>query len=212
MNKSKKTDRKREARILIVDDHPVVRRGTAELIADEPDLEVCGEAADMSDALRQLETTRPDLALIDISLKTGSGIELIKQAKARNDKIKMLVCSMHDEVLYAERCLRAGAMGYIMKQEDTDQLIYAIRRVLAGKIYLSLTMTDRLLKGLADRDQESGPSSINLLSDRELEVFEGIGEGLTTSQVAERLHLSIKTIEAYRENIKKKRLFKRICG
>lgn len=191
------------ARILIVDDHPIVRQGLARMIAEEPDLEVCGEAEDASQALRQVTESKPDLVIIDISLKSGTGIELIKQIKARDEQVRMLVSSMHDESLFAERSLRAGAMGYINKQEAADKIIGAIRSVLQGKIYLSSQLTDRVLHRMIGGKHPEG-SPVEGLSDRELEVFELIGSGLTTRQIAAKLHLSPKTVETHRENIKKK--------
>lgn len=201
---SKTTSAKEVARILIVDDHPVVRRGLAELVADEPDLEVCGEAADAPDALRMVDETNPDLIVVDISLKSGHGIDLIKRIKARNDTVKMLVSSMHDETLFAERALRAGAMGYINKEEASDRVIEAIRHVLRGQIYLSSRMTEGLLHGVVAGREAIDHSSLKRLSDRELEVFEMIGRGMTTRQIAETLRRSVKTVETYRENLKAK--------
>lgn len=195
---------KKTARILIVDDHPIVREGLTFLISNQPDLEVCGATDNASDALRLLASARPALVVIDISLKSGSGIELIKQIKARDERVKMLVSSMHDETLFAERVLRAGAMGYINKAEATHEIINAIRQILGGQIYLSPYMSNRLLNGLADHSAMPDQAAITKLSDREMEVFGLIGQGLTTSQIAEHLHLSIKTIETHRENIKKK--------
>jgi DNA-binding NarL/FixJ family response regulator len=204
MNKpvSKPTNRQ-VARILIVDDHPIVRRGLAQLIAQEPDLDVCGEAADAPEAMQQVSATQPDLAVIDISLKSGNGIELVKQIKAVNDKVKMLVSSMHDESLYAERALRAGAKGFINKEEATTNIIEAIRQILRGKVYLSGRMTERVLQQVVNGDPVE-QSPVDSLSDRELEVFELIGQGLTTRQIANKLHLSVKTIETHRDNIKSK--------
>jgi DNA-binding NarL/FixJ family response regulator len=189
-------------RILIVDDHPLVRAGFAQLIGDCPDLEVCGEAADMAEALKQIEATHPDLAIIDLSLAGGSGLDLIERVKARNSDILMLVASMHDETLYAERVLTAGARGYINKQEAQDSIIRAIRQVLSGKVYLSQNMTDRLLSGMVDATGEK--RDIDSLSNRELQVFELIGEGVPTSQIAEQLNLSVKTIETHQAHIKRK--------
>jgi DNA-binding NarL/FixJ family response regulator len=189
-------------RILIVDDHPLVRTGFAQLIGDCPDLEVCGEAADMAEALKQIEITRPDLAIIDLSLAGGSGLDLIERVRARNKDILMLVASMHDETLYAERVLTAGARGYINKQEAQDSIIRAIRQVLSGKVYLSQNMTDRLLSGMVDATGEK--RDIDSLSNRELQVFELIGEGVPTSQIAEQLNLSVKTIETHQAHIKRK--------
>lgn len=189
-------------KILIVDDHPLVRTGFAQLIGDCPDLEVCGEAGDMAEALRQIETTDPDLAIIDLSLAGGSGLDLIERIKSRNKSILMLVASMHDETLYAERVLAAGARGYINKQEAQDRIIQAIRQVLSGKVYLSQHMTDRLLSGMVDAVSEK--RDIDSLSNRELQVFELIGRGVAAGQMAEQLNLSIKTIETHQAHIKKK--------
>ena len=189
-------------RILIVDDHPLVRAGFAQLIGDCPDLEVCGEAADMAEALKQIEATSPDLAIIDLSLEGGSGLDLIERVRARNSDILMLVASMHDETLYAERVLTAGARGYINKQEAQDSIIRAIRQVLSGKVYLSQNMTDRLLSGMVDATGEK--RDIDSLSNRELQVFELIGEGVPTGQIAEQLNLSVKTIETHQAHIKRK--------
>jgi len=191
------------ARVLIVDDHPVVRRGLAELINDEPDLEVCGEACDASDALRQVEVKHPDVVVVDISLQSGNGIELIQQIKERDDRIKTLVSSMHDESLFAERALRAGAMGYLNKQEPTEKVIDAIREVINGQVYLSSKMANRLLQSVVG-GETLDQDPIGSLSNRELEVFELIGQGLTTKKIAGRLHLSPKTIETHREKIKTK--------
>ena len=189
-------------RILIVDDHPLVRTGFAQLIGDCPDLEVCCEAADMAEALRLIDSNSPDLAIIDLSLAGGSGLDLIERIKSRNPAILMLVASMHDETLYAERVLAAGARGYINKQEAQENIIRAIRQVLAGKVYLSEAMTERLLSGLVDvRDEKR---DIERLSNRELQVFELIGQGVPVSQIANQLNLSIKTIETHQANIKKK--------
>jgi len=189
-------------RILIVDDHPLVRTGFAQLIGDCPDLEVCGEAADMAEALRQIDSAHPDLAIIDLSLAGGSGLDLIEHIKSRDNNILMLVASMHDETLYAERVLAAGARGFINKQEAQDSIIRAIRQVLSGKVYLSQKMTDRLLSGMVDANNET--RDIDSLSNRELQVFELIGEGVSTSQIADQLNLSIKTIETHQAHIKKK--------
>ena len=189
-------------RILIVDDHPLVRTGFAQLIGDCPDLEVCGEAGDMAEALARVEETSPDLAIIDLSLAGGSGLDLIERIKARYKNVLMLVASMHDETLYAERVLAAGARGYINKQEAQDSIIQAIRQVLSGKVYLSQQMTDRLLSGMVDANNER--RDIDALSNRELQVFELIGRGVSASQMADQLSLSVKTIETHQAHIKKK--------
>ena len=189
-------------RILIVDDHPLVRTGFAQLIGDCPDLEVCGEAADMAEALRLIDNDCPDLAIIDLSLAGGSGLDLIEHIKSRDQDILMLVASMHDETLYAERVLAAGARGYINKQEAQDSIIRAIRQVLGGKVYLSEAMTERLLSGMVNAREQK--RDIELLSNRELQVFELIGQGVPSGQIASQLNLSIKTIETHQAHIKKK--------
>jgi len=191
-------------RVVIVDDHPLVRRGLAKLISDQSDLELIGEASDAGEAITLIADEKPDLVVIDISLSDMSGLELIKQVKARDPDVKMLVSSMHDESLYAERALRAGAMGYVNKSEAPDKVIDAIRTVLGGNMHLSSQMTDRMLRRVAHGDDVTESTSIDTLSDRELEVFDLIGEALTTREIAERLHLSPKTVETYREHIKDK--------
>ena len=189
-------------KILIVDDHPLVRAGLAQLIGDCPDLEVCAEAADMAEALKQIDNTNPDLAIIDLSLAGGSGLDLIEHIKSRNRNILMLVASMHDEMLYAERVLAAGARGYINKQEAQESIIRAIRQVLSGKVYLSEAMTERMLSGMVDAGPEK--RDIDSLSNRELQVFELIGQGVPSGQIASQLNLSIKTIETHQAHIKRK--------
>lgn len=191
-------------RVMIVDDHPVVRQGLALLIDQQPDLEVCAEADSVADAFSKFTEASPDLVIIDLSLKDGSGIELIKEIKARNEHARMLVSSMHDESLFAERVLRAGAKGYISKQEATGNIVDAARQVLDGRVYLSPRMSDQMLHRLVAAGDEADRSPIDSLSDRELEVFEMIGQGLTTRQIASKLDLSPKTVETYRENIKAK--------
>ncbi len=190
------------AKILIVDDHPLVRAGFAQLISDSPDLEVCGEAGNMPDALILIDNLKPDLAIIDLSLADSSGLDLIEHIKARESHTLMLVASMHDESLYAERVLAAGARGYINKQEAPDKITQAIRQVLNGKIYLSADMTERMLTSMV-----TGPTQkrdIEALSNRELQVFEMIGQGLASGKIADCLSLSIKTIETHQAHIKKK--------
>ncbi|MGW8311585.1 MAG: response regulator transcription factor, partial [Thiogranum sp.] len=191
-------------RILIVDDHPLVRSGFVQLISDEPDLAVCGEAADEAQALQLVATTTPDLVIIDLSLAGGSGINLIERIKAHYGEVCMLVVSMHDESLFAERVLTAGALGYLNKQEAPSNIIRAIRRVLEGRVYLSDKLTERLLDSLTGMAKAPGQSPMQRLSNRELEVFELIGRGMTTGKIADHLQLSTKTIETHRENIKKK--------
>jgi DNA-binding NarL/FixJ family response regulator len=192
------------ARILIVDDHPVVRNGLRMLVDDEPDLIVCGEAGDADEAIRVLDAKKPDLVIIDLSLKGSSGLELIKRIKSRNSASKMLVSSMFDESLYAERVLNAGALGYVSKQEAMEKVIEAIRCVLSGHVYLSAAMSDRMLHRLA-RDQNSPEESpVETLTDRELEVFELVGHGRTTAEIATQLRIGVKTVETHREKIKAK--------
>lgn len=192
------------AKILVVDDHPLVRRGLGELIASQPDLVVCGEAATAAEALNLVDQTAPDLVIIDLKLKQSSGIELIKQIKARYKSIKMLVASMHEEALFAERALHAGASGYINKEEAGEKVVEAIRQILQGKVYLSNEMTEHMLYQFAGRQQEPSENSLDKLSNREIEVFELVGQGMGTRQIAELLHLSVKTIETYRESVKRK--------
>jgi DNA-binding NarL/FixJ family response regulator len=196
---------KRRARVLIVDDHPAVREALATRIGRQPDLEVCGEAADTSEALRLVAQAQPDVAVVDISLKTGNGIDLIRRIKDRNDHVRMLVWSMHSESLYAERALRAGALGYINKDQATDQIVEAVRRVLAGKVWLSEPMAERMLqRAVGTPRPEATRSPVDTLADRELEVFRLIGQGVKTADIAERLHLSVKTVETYRDRIRQK--------
>ncbi len=196
---------KKRSRILIVDDHPAVREALAYRISRQPDLEVCGEAADIAEALSMVSETLPDLAVIDISLKSGNGIDLIKRIKDRNDTVRMLVWSMHSESLYAERALRAGALGYINKDQATDKIVEAIGRVLEGKVYLSDAMAETMLhRAVGAGGQKVTRSPLDALADRELEVFRLIGQGVKTATIAERLHLSIKTVETYRDRIRQK--------
>ena len=193
----------RRHRVMIVDDHPIVRQGLCALLAEQPDLEVCGEADDIEEAVGKVETTEPDLVVVDISLKSGNGLLLINRLKVLRPQLKTLVWSMFDERLYAERALKMGAAGYVNKQEAIEQLVDAIRRVLEGEVYLSESMTRGLLERVSngsnvDRDP------ILALSEREMEVFEMIGEGNTTQRIAQELGVSSKTVEAHRERIKAK--------
>jgi len=194
----------RSWRILIVDDHPLLRVGLRSLLEGEADLEVCGEAGKISDALDLAATTDPDLAIVDLTLADGNGLELVKRLAARHDSLRILVCSMHDESLFAQRALNAGAMGYINKQEATRHIIDAVRKLLDGKVWLSKTMTERMLHGIAKGGFTSRHASVECLSDRELEVFGLIGQGMGPSRIAELLHLSVKTVETHKQKIKKK--------
>jgi DNA-binding NarL/FixJ family response regulator len=202
---SRKTAAAKAARVLIVDDHPAVREGLALRIDGRPDLRVCGEAADVPEALKLVAERHPDVAVIDIALKNGNGLDLIKRIKGRDESVKMLVWSMYNESLYAERALRAGALGYINKEHATDQIITAIRCVLSGKVYLSEPLTGQLLGRLLHGAAEPAiRSPVAPLSDRELEVFQLIGQGLDTQQIAEKMRVSPKTVETYRARIKEK--------
>lgn len=194
----------RKARLLIVDDHPIVRQGLTQLLDRQHDLQVAGEAENAEDALALLRREAFEVAVVDLSLPGVSGIELIKQIQSETPELPVLVLSMHDEQFYAERALRAGARGYIMKQEAIERVIEAIRKVLRGELYVSQEIADKLLYKLVSGDGRGLESPVERLSDRELEVFRLLGQGFGTRQVAEMLHLSIKTIESYRANIKDK--------
>jgi DNA-binding NarL/FixJ family response regulator len=197
------TKRNPREKILIVDDHPSVREGLALRISLHPDLEVCGEAESEVQALALVKQTSPDLVLVDISLKSGNGIELIKRIRAFDPTIKMLVISGFQESLYAERAFRAGALGYLNKQESNEKMIEAIRTVLSGERFLSPEISRRLInQALGASDVTKTP--IENLTDRELEIFRMIGEGLNTSAIANQLFLSTHTIDTHRENIKRK--------
>ena len=197
------SDRQPPTKVLIVDDHPMMREGLTLRLSRQPDLEVCGEAASEEEALVLVETTAPCLVLVDISLKSGHGIELVKQIKSRHPQVKMLVISGFDESLYAERALRAGAMGYLNKQESNEKLLEAIRTILSGQRFVSEKMAQRLVgRALGDSDQPQTPT--DGLTDRELQIFRLVGEGLMTSAIAERLFISTHTVDSHRENIKRK--------
>jgi DNA-binding NarL/FixJ family response regulator len=205
MAKNKSSPKSPAARVLIVDDHPAVREALAIRIASEPDLEVCGEAADLAEAVQLAAVRNPDIAVIDLGLKSGSGIDLIKRLRSTHPKLLIVVWSMYSEELYAERALRAGARGYINKEQATTKIIEAIRRVLAGRIYPSPAMAEKLLeRRIESPDKMSSPWTIDALSDRELDVFRLIGQGVKTAEIAGCLHLSIKTVETYRDRIRDK--------
>ncbi len=191
-------------RILVVDDHPLVRAGLASLIRTESDLDVCGEAADSRSALQQIKSTRPDVAIVDLSLVGGSGLDLIERIKAHASSLPILALSMYDETLFAERALQAGARGYLNKQEPPSRVLKALRRVLAGKIYLSEAMTERLLLRASTTGDALPCSPLARLSNREMEVFEMIGRGMSVGKIAGYLNLSVKTIETHRHKIKQK--------
>jgi DNA-binding NarL/FixJ family response regulator len=195
-------------RVLIVDDHPMTRAGLVHLINHQPDLVVCAEAENAADALDAVEVLEPDLVLADITLPGKSGLELIKDIKAIRPGLPTLVISMHDESLYAERVLRAGARGYITKHEGGEKLMQAIRHVLSGQIYVSEKMSAHILETFSGGQAAPERSLIGRLSDREFEVFELLGEGISAREIAGRLHLSAKTVDAYRANIKSKLVIK----
>jgi len=190
--------------ILIVDDHPLVRTGLGELLKHEADLKICCEASNLQEAFQFLRDSSPDVAIVDVSLPDGNGLDLVKRLRIRNPNTRILVLSMHDEALLAERALRAGALGYINKEEAAENIVSAIRQILKGKTWMSQRMTEHLLRAGAPGTSESFTSPVDCLSDRELEVFELIGRGLGTGDIAGKLHLSVKTIETHRANIKKK--------
>ena len=193
---------------MIVDDHPMFRERLSELINHELDMEVCGEADDAQQAIRLIRDTSPNLAIVDITLKGSSGLELIKSIKALSIVVPVLVLSMHDESLYAERALRAGATGYITKNQATEEVLSAIRRVLAGEIYLSEKMTTVFLKSLSTVGTKSVARSLDRLTDRELQVLEFVGRGYTTRAIADALKLGVATVDTYRARIKEKMNFR----
>jgi DNA-binding NarL/FixJ family response regulator len=203
--KTSETQPTKKVGILIVDDHPIIRAGLSAMIDSQPDLEVCGEAADMAEAMQVLIDQRPELAIVNLSAVGASGLELVREILKRQPDTKILVCSMHDESLYAERVLRIGAKGYIHKMEATSKIMEAIRCVQSGKTYLS----DKMTEVLASRSVRVAPVAesrdpVDHLSDRELEVFELIGKCYSVNAIAEKMHLSPKTIEIYRDSIKSK--------
>lgn len=200
----KPANQRAEVRILIVDDHPLVRLSLREVIKREPDLLVCGEAEDREQALELVENTSPHLVIVDLTLKTSNGMDLIKDLRNRYPKVQILVLSMHDETLHAERAIRAGARGYITKQEATKKIMVAIRQVLNGDIYWSEKAAARVASKIARASKSSTASSVDLLADRELQVFELIGAGQSTRQIAAALHIDVSTVETYRARIKDK--------
>lgn len=202
--KPKKSAVPARKQILIVDDHPMMRDGLAALITAQPDLAVCAQAADAAEAQRTVEAHRPDLVLMDISLPGKSGLEAIKDIQALAPGVAVLVLSMHDESLYAERVLRAGARGYVMKQEGGKRIMEAIRAVLEGKVFVSEKMSARIMDAFTGRRSDGATSPVGNLSDREFEVFQLVGRGRSTKEIADQLHLSVKTVEVHRVNIKAK--------
>jgi DNA-binding NarL/FixJ family response regulator len=191
-------------RVLIVDDHPMTRRGLAELIGEERDLTVCGEADNVGSAVEAMKRLQPDLVLVDITLPGKSGLALLKEVPLWAPAARALVLSMHDESLYAERVLRAGGHGYIMKNAGGERLLEAIRRVLTGNTYVSAQVSSRIVDSFAGRSSQSSESALSRLTDREFDVFQLIGQGLATAEIGQRLHLSPKTIDSHRLHIKQK--------
>lgn len=192
------------ARILLVDDHPITRQGIHILLSQQPGIEICGEADNAPRAVELVGVLQPDLVIIDLSLRNIGGLELAKNIKARAPDVRMLVVSMHDEKIYAERAMRAGAMGYLMKEAASEKIVEAVQCVLRGDVYVSAAIKDQMLKRFVNRQGETAQFSIDTLSDREMEVFELIGNGFNTRQIAQRLNLSSKTVDSYREHLKKK--------
>jgi DNA-binding NarL/FixJ family response regulator len=193
-----------KSKVLVVDDHPIVRQGLTLMINRESDLTVCGEAEDAQTAMQSVTATRPDILVVDISLNGPDGLDLLKNIRTRYPDLPVLILSMHDESIYAERALRAGAQGYIMKQEATEKVLVALRRILSREIYVSERIANRMLQRYIGSPGAGRPSSIADLTDRELEVFRLIGEGHSTRQIAEDLHISVKTVESYQSHIKEK--------
>jgi DNA-binding NarL/FixJ family response regulator len=194
----------RKIKVFVVDDHPIVRQGLALLINREQDLVVCGEAEDAQSAMQSVNAVRPDIMVVDISLSGPDGLDLLKDVRMRHPDLPVLILSMHDESIYAERALRAGAQGYIMKQEATEKVLVALRRILSHEIYVSERIANRMLQRYIGSPSSERASSVADLTDRELEVFRLIGEGHSTRQIAEELHISVKTVESYQAHIKEK--------
>ena len=194
----------KKTRIFVVDDHPIVRQGLSLLIDRERDLMVCGEAEEAQTAMQQIALSRPDILIVDISLNGPDGLDLLKSIRARFPSLPVLILSMHDEMIYAERALRAGANGYIMKQEATEKVLVAVRQILDHKVYVSDRIANRMLQQYISGSAAEKNSPIADLSDRELEVFRLIGAGHSTRMIADELHLSVKTVESYQAHIKEK--------
>lgn len=207
MKSHKPEDKRQKHKIFIVDDHPIVRQGLSQLINQENDFSVCGEASDIPSALQAIQAHTPDVVIVDISLGQSSGIRLIEDILFMDPSYRILVLSMHDESLYAERCFKAGARGYIMKQEPPEEVILAIKKLLDGELYLSDQLSNKLLHKFVAKQVDISSSPLESLSNRELEVFQLIGQGLRTRKIAEQLNLSVKTVETYIDHIKKKMNF-----
>ncbi len=198
MNKNQTT------RLLIVDDHPIFRMGMKELISQEEGFDVCAVAEDIPSARKALSETSPDMAIVDISLGSGNGLELVREMVSHGKKIPVLVLSMHDETVWAERALRAGAMGYMMKKEASESVVTAVKTILGGNIHVSAAITARMLDRFQIKPGLTGAPTENRLTDRELEVFQMIGQGLSSREIADKIKLSIKTIGTYRDRIRRK--------
>jgi len=201
---SSPSSRPERKRVMVVDDHPLMRSGLTQLINQQAGLEVCGEAGGPAEAIGRIPKCRPDLIVADITMKEGNGLEFIKNVLAVHGNVSILVVSMHDETIYAERALRAGACGYIMKEESADCLVAAIQRVLDGGVYLSETMSGRLLKSITNSKSRGTQSPLQKLTDREFEVFQLIGRGNSTKEIADQLHLSPSTVDVHRAHIREK--------
>lgn len=198
------TKQRPKQRVFLIDDHPVLRQGLGRLIDDQLDLEMCGEAESPVEAMRLLPAAKPDVVILDLTLKGGDGLELCKQIRDRFATLPVLVVSMHDESLYAERALKAGARGYVMKQEPQETVMTALRTVAKGEVYLSANMSAKLLRSFSGARSDSDLAPLDRLTDRELEIFRLIGEGQSVRTIAEKLFLSTKTVEAHKEHIKQK--------
>ena len=204
MNSNPSANAAHKHRIFLVDDHPLVREGLTNLINEQNDLIVCGEAEDSAGAITRIAKTRPDVVLVDISLKNESGLELVKNLESQFPLVALIVLSMHDEALYAERALRAGARGYVMKRESTKSVLASIRRVLEGGVYVSERVVNSMARRFSSSSKGAESSPVERLSDRELEIFRLLGQGRTTAQIADDLHLSLKTVQAYCARAKEK--------
>jgi len=204
MNSNPSANATRKHRIFLVDDHPLVREGLTNLINEQNDLIVCGEAEDSAGAITGIAKTRPDVVLVDISLKNESGLELVKNLESQFPLVALIVLSMHDEALYAERALRAGARGYVMKRESTKSVLASIRRVMEGGVYVSERVVNSMARRFTSSPKRAESSPVERLSDRELEIFRLLGQGRTTAQIADDLHLSLKTVQAYCARAKEK--------
>ncbi|HEX5035943.1 MAG TPA: response regulator transcription factor [bacterium] len=205
--KNTDTGHPKKIKVLVVDDHPIVRQGLAQVINQEPDMVLDSEAADVAEAMDRYRKAKPDFAIIDISLKGGNGLELTKSLLALDPKLPVLIMSMHDESLYVQRVLKAGARGYLMKQEATERVVNAIRKILAGDVYVSERMNEALLNQLASGASGKASAknaSVENLSDRELEILQLVGQGRGTRQIAEEIHVSVKTVESHYAKIKEK--------